>query len=117
MRAQYDSVIVILSYMVAVIASYVALDMATRVSAAKGTKTANYWLGGGAVIMGGGIWSMHFVGMLAFSLPIPVPYSVPTTFLSLGFAILASYIALRTISSGTLSAKRLIIASVAMGAG
>ena len=117
MHAQYDSVIVILSYVVAVIASYVALDMATRVSAAKGTKTANYWLGGGAVVMGGGIWSMHFVGMLAFNLPIPVPYSVPITFLSLGFAIFASYIALHTISSGTLSAKRLITASLAMGAG
>ena len=117
MHAQYDSIVVILSYVVAVIASYVALDMATRVDAAKGTPFANYWLVGGAAVMGCGIWSMHFVGMLAFSLPIPVPYDIPITFLSLSFAILASYIALRTISRGTMSNKRLITASFAMGAG
>lgn len=117
MQAQYDSLIVTLSYVVAVIASYVALDMASRVSATNGTSSAKYWLGGGAVAMGSGIWSMHFVGMLAFSLPIPVPYSVPITFLSMVFAIIASYIALYTISHGSLSLKRLLTAGVLMGSG
>lgn len=117
MQAHYDSLIVVLSYVVAVIASYVALDMASRVSATNGTSSAKYWLGGGAVAMGSGIWSMHFVGMLAFSLPIPVPYSVPITFLSMVFAIIASYIALYTISHGSLSLKRLLTAGVLMGSG
>ena len=117
MLAQYNQWIVALSYVVAVIASYVALDMATRVTASKGTSTARYWLIGGSVAMGTGIWSMHFVGMLAFSLPIPVPYSIPITFLSLAFAIGASGIALHTISRGTLSKKRLLTAGLVMGGG
>ncbi len=117
MQAQYDSVIVTLSYLVAVVASYVALDMASRVSATRGTSSANYWLIGGAIAMGAGIWSMHFVGMLAFSLPIPVPYSIPVTLLSLLFAVLASYIALRTISQGSMTRTRLITAGLTMGTG
>ncbi|MGC3982007.1 MAG: response regulator [Steroidobacteraceae bacterium] len=117
MQAEYDSIIVALSYLVAVVASYVALDLASRVSAGKGTDSAKYWLLGGSVAMGSGIWSMHFVGMLAVSLPIPMPYNVPITLLSLLFAIIASYIALHTINYGTMSAKRLLTAGVAMGIG
>jgi PAS domain S-box-containing protein len=116
-RAEYSSWIVALSYVIAVIASYVALDMASRVSASRGTKVARYWLYGGAVAMGAGIWSMHFVGMLAFSLPIPLPYSIPITFLSLVFAIGASGVALYTISRGRMSLRRLLIAGVIMGTG
>ena len=117
MQAQYDSMVVILSYVVAVIASYSALDMAARVAAVRETASANYWLIGGAAVMGCGIWSMHFVGMLAFSLPIPLPYDIPITLLSLGFGMLASYVALRTISHGTMTSKRLLTASLAMGTG
>jgi PAS domain S-box-containing protein len=117
MLAQYNQWIVALSYVVAVMASYVALDMASRVSAARGSAAARYWLVGGALAMGVGIWSMHFVGMLAFSLPIPIPYSVPTTFLSMLFAVAASGTALQTINRGALSWRRLIVAGIIMGGG
>jgi len=117
MPTAYSHWIVALSYVIAVIASYVALDMAARVSASRGMAAARYWLWGGAVAMGAGIWSIHFVGMLALSLPIPVPYSVPVTFLSLAFAIGASGLALFTISRGQLSSRRLLVAGVVMGAG
>lgn len=117
MEAEYNQWIVALSYVIAVIASYVALDMASRVSANRGTKMAMYWLTGGAVAMGSGIWSMHFVGMLAFSLPIPVSYNIPVTFLSLAFAVAASGVALYSISRGTLNRQRLIKAGLWMGCG
>ena len=116
MQAQYDLWIVTLSYVVAVIASYVALDMASRVSGSSGAR-GRYWFIGGSLAMGAGIWSMHFVGMLAFSLPIPVPYDVGITLLSLLFAILASGVALFTINRGRLTFKRLLAAGTVMGSG
>lgn len=117
MNGTYNDWIVAGSYIIAVIASFVALDMATRVSANRNSKAAKYWLWGGATAMGSGIWSMHFVGMLAFTLPIPIPYNVPITLLSLGSAIAASATALYTISRGDLSARRLVGAGLLMGGG
>jgi NO-binding membrane sensor protein with MHYT domain len=70
-------------------ASYTALNLAARVSATEGRVSA-FWLAGGALAMGAGIWSMHFVGMLAFSLPIRMSYDIGLTFLSLLYAVLVS---------------------------
>ena len=64
----HDLVLVALSILIAALASYTALDLATRMRAASGSASLG-WLGAAAVAMGGGIWSMHFVAMLAFSLP------------------------------------------------
>ena len=75
------------------------------------------WLAGGASSMGIGIWSMHFVGMYAFALPIPVLYDVPTVFLSLLAAIFASAVALHVVSREHLGRREAIIGSLAMGAG
>jgi len=75
--------------LVATLASYAALDLASRITAAKG-RSAKFWLLGGAFSMGTGIWSMHFIGMLAFSLPIPMGYDVPITLLSMLIAIVVS---------------------------
>ncbi len=117
MPKNYDVWLVALSYIVAVIASYVALDLASRVSASRGRPAARYWLAGGAVSMGAGIWAMHFIGMLAFSLPIGVSYAVGVTLLSLAIAIGASAFALYTISRAQLSWRRLGLAGILMGAG
>ena len=89
----YDYRLVALSVLIAVLASYAALDLAARVTAAHG-RVRFAWLFGGATAMGTGIWSMHYIGMLAFSLPIPVLYDWPTVLLSLLAAIFASAIAL-----------------------
>ena len=80
MAGTYNYWLVALSLVVASFASYAALDLATRLTAARG-RPARYWLIGGAFSMGTGIWSMHFIGMLAFSLPVPMGYDVPITLL------------------------------------
>src|SRR5258708_13526486 len=83
----YNYALVALSVMIAMFASYAALDLAGRVTAADGWTRA-VWLLGGAGAMGTGIWSMHYIGMLAFILPIPVAYHWPPVLLSLFVAIL-----------------------------
>ena len=90
MHGTYDPWLVGLSIGVAVIASYVALDLASRVAASRGTKAARYWLVGGAFSMGTGMWSMQFIGMLAFRMPMQMDYDTGGTLLSLLIAVIAS---------------------------
>src|SRR6185436_3011700 len=75
------------------------------------------WLAGGAFAMGAGIWSMHFVAMLAFQLPIPVRYEPWTTMASMVAAIITSGFALYLVTRGTLSWQRLLLGGTVMGAG
>src|SRR6266571_147976 len=117
MIGNYNSWLVFLSIVVATVASYVALDLASRVAATHGTRSSRYWLFGGALSMGTGIWSMHFIGMLAFQLPIPMSYDIPITLASLLIAAVVSGFALYTISHGRLSLRRLLLAGLLMGIG
>src|SRR5579864_7432234 len=112
----YNYALVALSVLIAMFASYAALDLAGRVTAASGWTRA-VWLVGGASAMGTGIWSMHYIGMLAFILPIPVAYHWPTVLLSLLAAILASVVALGVVSRQKMGASRAVAGSVLMGAG
>jgi PAS domain S-box-containing protein len=112
----YNYSLVALSVFIAVFASYAALDLASRVTAAGGWTRA-LWVLGGAGAMGTGIWSMHYIGMLAFSLPIPVAFHWPTVLLSLFAAIFASIIALYVVSREKMSAFQALAGSVLMGAG
>jgi len=112
----YDYTLVALSVLIAMFASYAALDLAGRVTAAGGWTRA-IWLLGGAGAMGIGIWSMHYIGMLAFILPIPVAYHWPTVLLSLIAAILASAVALEVVSRQKMGLFRALAGSVLMGAG
>lgn len=99
------------------LASYTALDMAGRVTETRG-RAARWWLLGGSVAMGIGIWSMHFLGMLAFSLPIPMGYDPLITFASLLIAIASSAFALWMVCRRQeLSWPRLSIGAVLMGTG
>jgi PAS domain S-box-containing protein len=83
----HSPALVALSILIAVLASYTALDLATRMRAAHGV-AVKAWLAGAAVAMGGGVWSMHFVAMLAFSLPgVEVSFDLPLTLLSLALPI------------------------------
>lgn len=116
MVGTYNYWMVVLSIAVAILASYAALNLATRITASKGA-TARAWLLGGAFSMGTGIWSMHFLGMLAFSLPIPMGYDVPVTLLSMLIAILVSGFALYVVSRETLRWPRLLLAGTLMGTG
>src|ERR1700722_8590728 len=112
----YNYALVALSVLIAMFASYAALDLAGRVTAASGW-TRVFWLLGGAGAMGIGIWSMHYIGMLAFILPIPVAYHWPTVLLSLFAAVVASVIALYVVSRKKMGASRAVAGSVLMGAG
>jgi diguanylate cyclase (GGDEF)-like protein/PAS domain S-box-containing protein len=67
--------------------------------------------------MGTGVWSMHYTGMLAYRLPIPVYYHIPTVMLSLFAAIFASFIALFVVSRQQLTPFRVIVGSLLMGTG
>ena len=112
----YNYALVTLSVLIAVVASYAALDLAARITAASGWTRAA-WLVGGAIAMGTGIWSMHYIGMLAFILPVPVAYHWPTVLVSLLAAILASAVALYTVSRQKMGVMQALAASVLMGAG
>ena len=112
----YDYLQVALSAVIAVSASYAALDLGGRVTAATGWARA-IWLTGGAAAMGLGIWSMHFVAMLAFSLPVPVSYNRPTVLVALLAAICSSAFALYVVSRHEMGPGRAFAGSVIMGVG
>src|SRR4030095_10718512 len=116
--ATYHAGLVVLSYFVASFAAYTAIDLAGRVSEvrAEGGRPAA-WLLAGAFGMGAGIWSMHFVAMLAYQLPIPVRYELWTTLASMVAAIVTSGFALYIVTHGALTWKRLIVSGAIMGAG
>jgi diguanylate cyclase (GGDEF)-like protein len=117
MTGVYNPLLVCMSLVVAFLASYTAMELSGGLNALASAKRRPLWLVGGAVSMGVGIWSMHFIGMLAFSLPIAVGYDFSITAASLFLAISVSLIALATASRGALSRRRLCVAGTIMGVG
>jgi len=113
----YNSWLVLLSIVVAIFVSYTALNLSSRVARSASKPSARFWLAGGAVSMGCGIWSMHFVGMLAFSLPIALSYDIPTTLTSLAIAIGLSGFALSIASREQIGLGRLAAGAIVMGLG
>jgi methyl-accepting chemotaxis protein len=97
MHGTYDGFLVGLSIVIAVLASFTALTLAGRVKEAVG-RARMVWLVGAATALGGGIWSMHFVAMLAFSLQMPIQYNVALTAISLVAAIVVTALALYTVT-------------------
>jgi PAS domain S-box-containing protein len=116
MIGAYDYRLVALSVFIAILASYAALDLSGRVTSAHG-RARLFWLGGGAVAMGIGIWSMHYIGMLAFHLPVQVEYDWPTVLLSLAAAVFASAVALFVVSRRKMGLLRAAVGSIVMGGG
>lgn len=116
MTATYNPYLVIVSALVALLASYTALDVAGRVAAAPAIDR-KMWLVGGAISMGIGIWSMHFLAMLAFSLPVSVNYNFLLTVISLIAAILASGLAISLVTRPKVSVSTLLTSATFMGIG
>jgi signal transduction histidine kinase len=112
----YDYTLVASSVLLAVAASYAAFDLAGRVTAATG-RARLYWLFGGAAATGIGTWSMHYVGMLAFRLPIPVQYDWPTALASLGAAIFSYVVALLVVSRPKMGSAQALAGGAFMGGG
>ncbi|WP_421570475.1 putative bifunctional diguanylate cyclase/phosphodiesterase [Stenotrophomonas sp. PD6] len=109
--------LVVVSLLVAMLASFTALDMANRVTTAPTPRLSLLWLLGGGSAMGLGIWSMHFIGMLAFQLPIPLGYDLILTTISLLSAMASSVFALWLVSRPTLPHTRLALGALLMGSG
>ena len=112
----HDPYLVALSILVASFASYTALDLGGRVGTARGL-ARRVWLVAAAITMGGGIWSMHFVAMLAFKMPIPMSYDIGLTILSLVVAIFATSGGFYVISRQSASPLRLVLSGIFMGFG
>jgi len=112
----YDPFQVALSILIAIAASYAALDVAGRVTATRRAVRAA-WLCGGAISMGSGIWAMHFVGMLAFHLPVEVVYFWPTTLVAILVAIAASGVALAIVRLKGMGLSYALVSGCILGSG
>jgi len=117
MNGTYNPLLVFLSMMVASLASYTALELASRIFLLSSRWPRLYWLIGGALVMGIGIWSMHFIGMIALSLPVPIGYDIATTGVSMFIASVVSFLALALVTRGELSATRIALGGAIMGMG
>ncbi|RZT21419.1 bifunctional diguanylate cyclase/phosphodiesterase [Fictibacillus sp. BK138] len=114
--SSYHIPLVILSIVIAILASYAALDLAIQVNKAKSI-ARHIWVGAGAFAMGLGIWAMHFIAMLAFHLSIPVTYNVTLVIFSILPAIIASALALFIISRTTMGRRQVLLGAFFMAAG
>jgi NO-binding membrane sensor protein with MHYT domain len=116
LQGRYELPLVVISILVAVLASYTALALAERVRQARG-RGALPWIFGGGFAMGTGIWAMHFVGMLAFRLPIPLGYDLQLTVMSWLLPVAVSSAALWQAGLPRLTGRRLAVSAVLMGGG
>src|SRR5437868_10315278 len=112
----HDPTLAALSYVVAFFASYTALDMGERLRTAHG-KARTLWLAGSAIVLGGGIWSMHLVAMLAFRISLAVTYDPGMTLLSMVVAIVFTSIGFYIVSQSQLTLLRLGTAGTVVGLG
>src|SRR5882757_3136679 len=112
----YNPYLVALSILVASLASYTALDLGGHVRVARGL-ARRAWLVAAAITMGGGIWSMHFIGMLAFVMPVPMSYDIELTIFSLVVAIVVTGGGFYVISRRGASPLRLVLSGIFMGLG
>jgi diguanylate cyclase (GGDEF)-like protein len=117
LATNYNYELVFVSVLISIVASFAALSLEERVRAANTVTLRRLWLTCGSIAMGIGIWSMHYLGMLALNMPVPVFYHWPTVLLSLLLAVAASGVALWVVSAELLSLRRLLAGGVLMGAG
>ena len=118
MTGTHDLILVALSILIAVAASYTALDLATRVKASTSRAASYAWLAAAAVCMGGGVWSMHFVAMLAYVMPnMEIAYDPPLTALSLATAIAVTGGGFAVVSRPQSGPVALVLSGLVMGAG
>jgi diguanylate cyclase (GGDEF)-like protein len=116
LESSHDPWIVLASLVIATLASFVAMDLARRVRGDDDRLNVLWWTVG-SVVMGTGIWSMHFVGMLGFLLPIKLGFTALLTVVSWGVAVGASGLALWVASKAAFGARQLMGAAAAMGTG
>ncbi len=116
MVGSYDFRIVALSILISMLGAYAALELAERITVAQGQAWL-WWVIGGATASGLGTWSMHYTGMLAFSLPVPVLYHWPTVLLSFLPAVVSAAVALFLVNSWKIRSRRALVGSMFIGGG
>lgn len=114
LTGSYNGWLVFLSIAVAAVASYSALHIASRVAQSSGAKK-KVWLLIGAMIMGMGIWSMHFIGMMAFQMRVGITYDTSLLILSILASFIGSLIAFSICIQKQVSRRRLLISSITIG--
>lgn len=117
LEGEYSKPMVVLSILLSIMASYVTLEISRKISVSDDMANKSAWLWSGAVVLGAGVWAMHFIGMMAFILPVPVAYDVPITLVSIVPVVLACYLALWIISRKTVNAMHIAFGGVFFGAG
>ncbi|SEI13041.1 bifunctional diguanylate cyclase/phosphodiesterase [Pseudomonas fuscovaginae UPB0736] len=117
LECSHNPLLVMLAYMVACAAAFATLDMAERVGHVEKPAQQRLWRWVGACCLAGGIWAMHFIGMLAFQTPIQVSYDLPTTMISLLIALFASFLAMHTLGRPQLRPSQTVRAALSMGLG
>ncbi|MEW4372870.1 bifunctional diguanylate cyclase/phosphodiesterase [Paenibacillus kandeliae] len=116
MHLNYNSWIIGLSVLISIVASYIALNLASKVSQTHG-RSKVIWLCLSSFVMGSGIWSMHFVGMLAFHFDMPVNYDIVLTMLSAMASIVASFVAFTVKLNPAQKVWKPMLAGIIMGCG
>ena len=116
MQGTYSLPLVGLSIVIAVAASYAAIGFAEILAVSRGRRWF-VWLAAGALSFGIGIWSMHYLGMLAFSLPVPILYYVPIVLVSMVIGVVASGATLCILELPRVGGRILIAGSLLMGGG
>jgi hypothetical protein len=114
---EYHLGLVLFSYLVACLASYTAFTLTTRLLAENNPRYQRYWQIAGAFAMGGGIWSMHFIGMLAFKMHAEMHYELMLTILSLLIGVAVAYAVLECMRRTAFSIQQLLPSSVLLGIG
>lgn len=117
LNCSHNPFLVLLAYLVACAAGFGTLDMAERVGHVEDPTARRHWRWLGAGCLAGGIWSTHFISMLAFQAPIAIHYELLTTFASLLIALVASLFAMKTLSHTTVRLHQYLLAAVWMGLG
>jgi len=117
LHVSWDPVLIGISFVVAFIASFIALDSAGKV-AISNRRESTFWRLSGGATLGMGIWSMHFIGMLAMKMSMPINYHFSLTAFSFLIALICATLAINIAISGqTLSTRRLIVATSLLSTG
>ncbi|BAN34278.1 diguanylate cyclase/phosphodiesterase with PAS/PAC sensor(s) [Sulfuricella denitrificans skB26] len=116
MHITWNYSLVFLSILVAMIGSFTALTHAQRMRESSG-RAATLWMVSGSITLGLAVWSMHFIGMLAFHLPIPIAYDLTLTLLSVLPVILATLLGFRVLREIRISTRLILVSGLVMGAG
>ena len=113
----HNPFLVLLAYLVACAGCFATLDMAERASHAEKAESQRIWRLVGTACLAGGIWAMHFIGMLAFEAPIEIHYALPITLVSLLIALFAAWLVMHTLSQPHQNLWQYLKASICIGLG